>query len=376
MTGKRVGVIGNGSTGTRFIVAAPIGRAPDIFQRSPQYCVPAGNRGRSGQIASQENFDATGSRSATQRRHGLQGEHRRGFSVSDEERERIFQQAWDKGGGFRFMFGRSATSPPTRRPTRRRRSSSAEDRRDREGPRHRAQAHSHRPTPAARCATPATTRVQPPQRVAGQRQGKPDRAGHAAGDRTTDGALHELDVLVFATGFDAVDGNYVRPTSADATDRASKSTGSPDPSSYLGVAASGFPNMFMILGPNGPFTNLPPTIETQVEWIADVIRHVSATQTGRIDLKPDAEADWTKTCVEVAAATVFGKVDSWIFGANIPGKKKSVLFYLGGLGEYRKILAAEAAAGYPSFSLRTPPLPVGASRAKRPSRPAQPALQH
>ena len=73
---------------------------------------------------------------------------------------------------------------------------------------------------------------------------------------------------------------------------------------------------------------------------------------------------------------MFGKVDSWIFGANIPGKKRSVLFYLGGLGEYRKILAAEAAAGYPSFSLRSPPLPVGASHAKRPSRPAQPALQH
>ena len=111
--------------------------------------------------------------------------------------------------------------------------------------------------------------------------------------------------------------------------------------SYLGVATSGFPNMFMILGPNGPFTNLPPTIETQVEWIADTIRHVSATETGRIEVKPDAETEWTDTCVEIASATVFGQVDSWIFGANIPGKKRSVLFYLGGLGEYRKILAAE-----------------------------------
>ena len=125
--------------------------------------------------------------------------------------------------------------------------------------------------------------------------------------------------------------------------------------------------MFMILGPNGPFTNLPPTIEAQVEFITDTIRKVAATETGRIDVKPEAESDWTETCREVAAATVFGRVDSWIFGANIPGKKRSVLFYLGGLGEYRKIVAAEVAAGYPSFVIKSPPLPVGASHVKRPS---------
>ena len=131
-----------------------------------------------------------------------------------------------------------------------------------------------------------------------------------------------------------------------------------------------------ILGPNGPFTNLPPSIEAQVEWIAEAIGHVSATETGRIDVKPDAETDWTDTCVEVASVTVFGKVDSWIFGANIPGKKRSVLFYLGGLSEYRKILDAEAAAGYPSFITRVPPLPVGAAHTKRSSRSVQTPTQH
>ena len=73
---------------------------------------------------------------------------------------------------------------------------------------------------------------------------------------------------------------------------------------------------------------------------------------------------------------MFGKVNSWIFGANIPGKKRSVLFYLGGLGEYRKIVAAEVAAGYPGFVIKSPPLPVGASHVKRPGRPAQLAFQH
>ena len=73
---------------------------------------------------------------------------------------------------------------------------------------------------------------------------------------------------------------------------------------------------------------------------------------------------------------MFGSVDSWIFGANIPGKKRSVLFYLGGLSEYRKILDAEAAAGYPSFITRVPPLPVGAAHAKRPSQLAQTDAKH
>ena len=84
--------------------------------------------------------------------------------------------------------------------------------------------------------------------------------------------MHELDVLIFATGFDAVDGNYKR---VDIRGRDGQGT-----AGSLGgrthqlsrVATTGFPNMFMILGPNGPFTNLPPTIETQVEWIAEAIR--------------------------------------------------------------------------------------------------------
>ena len=105
----------------------------------------------------------------------------------------------------------------------------------------------------------------------------------------------------------------------------------------------------MILGPNGPFTNLPPTIETQVEWIAEAIRHVSSTDAGWLDVKPDVETAWTDTCGEIADQTLFPRAASWIFGANIPGKKRTVMFYLGGMKEFRTIAAAESAAGYPGF---------------------------
>jgi cation diffusion facilitator CzcD-associated flavoprotein CzcO len=382
LTGKRVGVIGNGSTGNQVITAtAPIVAHLTSFQRTPQYSVPAGNRELSTeqQQAYRDKFDTTWDQVRNSSvAMGFEESTVETFSVSAEQREGIYQQAWDEGGGFRFMFETFCDI-------------ATDEAANEEA------AKFIRGKIAAIVKDPETARKLTPTDLYARRplcdsgyyetfnrpnvtlvnvKENPIIRVTQEGIVTEDGTLHELDVLIFATGFDAVDGNYVRADIRGRNGQSIKEHWVNGPTSYLGVATSGFPNMFMILGPNGPFTNLPPTIETQVEWIADVIRHVSATQTGRIDLKPDAESDWTDTCVEVAAATVFGKVDSWIFGANIPGKKKSVLFYLGGLGEYRKILAAEAAAGYPSFSLRTPPLPVGASRAKRPSRPAQPALQH
>ena len=103
------------------------------------------------------------------------------------------------------------------------------------------------------------------------------------------------------------------------------------PTSYLGVATSGFPNMFMILGPNGPFTNLPPSIETQVEWIADAIGHVSASDAG-LDRRQARDRDRLDRDLRARSPTrpLFPKAASWIFGANIPGKKRTVMFYLGG----------------------------------------------
>ena len=152
-----------------------------------------------------------------------------------------------------------------------------------------------------------------------------------------------------ATGFDAVDGNYVRIDIRGRDGESLEQHWSDGPTSYLGVATAGFPNMFMILGPNGPFTNLPPSIEAQVEWIADAIAHVSAGDLDWIDVKPETETEWTEVCAEIADATLFPKAASWIFGANIPGKKRTVMFYLGGLGQYRQITGTEAADGYPGF---------------------------
>jgi len=382
LNGKRVGVIGNGSTGNQVISAvAPIAKHLTSFQRTPQYSVPAGNRKLSPEQiqAYRDNFDATWDQVRNSSvAMGFKESTIGTFEVPPEERERIYQRAWDEGGGFRFMFETfndiatdEAANEEAAKFIRRKIAEIVKD------------------PETARKLTPHDLYARRPLCDTGYFEAfnranvtlvsvkeNPIVRVTQEGIVTEDGTLHKLDILVFATGFDAVDGNYVRTDIRGRHGRSIKEHWVEGPASYAGITTSGFPNMFMILGPNGAFTNLPPTIEAQVEWITDAIRHVAETETGRIELKPDAESDWTDTCVEVAAATVFGSVDSWIFGANIPGKKRSVLFYLGGLSEYRKILDAEAAAGYPSFITRVPPLPVGAAHAKRPSRPLQTATQH
>lgn len=169
------------------------------------------------------------------------------------------------------------------------------------------------------------------------------------GVRTADGVTHELDVLVFATGFDAVDGNYRAMDLRGRDGRHINEYWTDGPTSYLGVSKAGFPNMFMILGPNGPFTNLPPSIEAQVEWIGDLIGAAERNGLRTVEPTQQAEDDWTATCTEIANATLFPKAESWIFGANIPGKKNTVMFYMAGLSAYRQKLAEVADAGYEGF---------------------------
>ena len=382
LNGKRVGVIGNGSTGNQVISAvAPIAKHLTSFQRTPQYSVPAGNRKLSPEQiqAYRDNFDATWDQVRNSSvAMGFKESTIGTFEVSPEERERIYQKAWDEGGGFRFMFETfndiATDEEANEEAAKFIRRKIGEIVKDPETARKLIthDLYARRPL----CDTGYFEAFNRANVTLVSVKENPIVRVTQEGIVTEDGTLHKLDILVVATGFDAVDGNYVRTDIRGRHGRSIKEHWVEGPTSYAGITTSGFPNMFMILGPNGAFTNLPPTIEAQVEWITDAIRHVSETETGRIELKPDAESDWTDTCVEVAAATVFGSVDSWIFGANIPGKKRSVLFFLGGLSEYRKILDAEAAAGYPSFITRVPPLPVGAAHAKRPSQLAQTDAKH
>lgn len=355
ITGKRVGVIGTGSTGTQFIIAAAkMAGHLTVFQRSPQYCVPSGNgpvdpaevekvKQRYDEIWQQVRQSVVA--------FGFQESSVPAMSVSDEERQRVFQQIWDAGNGFRFMFGTFcdiATNPEANA----------------------AAAAFIRSKIAEIVQDPETARKLTPKDLYAKRplcnEGyyetynrdnvslvsileNPIEAITTAGVLTADGVEHELDVLVFATGFDAVDGNYRSMELRGRGGHHINEAWADGPSSYLGLSAAGFPNMFMILGPNGPFTNLPPSIEAQVEWIAEAIAHTESS--GATTMEPTGEAvqGWTRTCDEIAHMTLFPKVESWIFGANVPGKKNTVMFYMAGIGAYRQQLAEVREAGYKGF---------------------------
>jgi cyclohexanone monooxygenase len=355
LTGKRVGVIGNGSTGNQLITAtASIAGYLTSFQRTPQYSVPARNRELTPEElrAHRDDFEATWEQvRSSSLALGFEESTVTTFSVSAEEREQVYQRAWDTGGGYRFMFETfcdiatdAAANEEAAKFIRRQISAIVSD------------------PETARKLTPTDLYARRPVCDSGYYETfnrsnvrlvrideNPISHLTEEGIVTADGTLHEIDVLVCATGFDAIEGNYVRVNIQGRDGESLKEHWRNGATSYLGMTTSGFPNLFMILGPNGPFANMPPSIETQVEWIAQTIGNVSATGPGWIDVKPETETAWTETCLNIANQTLFPQVASWIIGANIPGKKQSVMFYLGGIRPYRELLAAEKADGYPGF---------------------------
>lgn len=159
-------------------------------------------------------------------------------------------------------------------------------------------------------------------------------------------------LTLLATGFDAVDGNYTRRAIHGRNNESLKDHWSArGPETYLGVSVSGFPNLLCITGPNGPFTNIPPTIETHVEFIADTIAHAEKTsgKNAVVEATSEAESGWTDLCNELSKDSLFRKSPSWIFGANVPGKKYSSLFFFGGLADYRRRLKEIVDGGYIGF---------------------------
>jgi cyclohexanone monooxygenase len=131
------------------------------------------------------------------------------------------------------------------------------------------------------------------------------------GIKTGDGKEHELDVIIFATGFDAVDGNYTRVRIHGREGETLEDDWEEGPTSYLGVCVPNFPNLFTITGPNGPFTNIPPTIETHAEFITQAIKQAEENRTV-VEVALEAEKGWSQTCEQLAANSLFKVTDSWV----------------------------------------------------------------
>ncbi len=164
---------------------------------------------------------------------------------------------------------------------------------------------------------------------------------------------YEFDLIVFATGFDAVTGALTRMDIRGEHNLALKDKWQDGPRTYLGLQIAGFPNLFTVVGAHNAanFCNVPRCGEQNVEWVTDCIRHMQERGLRRIAATVDAEEAWRDHCEEVVAHTLFLKTDSWFMGANIPGKKRMFLGYGGGLPRYREKCAEVAARGYEGFIL-------------------------
>ncbi|BCS30142.1 flavin-containing monooxygenase [Aspergillus puulaauensis] len=366
--GKRVGVIGNGSTGVQLVTALADQDVKQLlsFQRHPQYVVPAGDSEVSRET--REGLDRRWEQVWREVKDstfgfGFEESSKPTFSVSEEERERIFEEAWAKGGGFYFMFGTFCDIS----------SNEEANRAAAEFIRRKIRQKVEDPVKAEKlmpydwyarrplCDTGYYEKFNRPNVDIVDIKTNPITTITEKGIQTAEGSEYELDVLIFATGFDAVDGNYKRMHIQGASETL-QARWKEEPSSFLGVSIPGFPNLFSILGPNSPFTNLPPLIEVQVEFIADMVSHArkvaaqpaaaaAAANGPRVEADSAALQDWVHKCDELSAGSLFRKTDSWIFGANVAGKKRSVLFYFGGLAMYRRVLQDIVEEGYKGFSL-------------------------
>jgi cation diffusion facilitator CzcD-associated flavoprotein CzcO len=172
----------------------------------------------------------------------------------------------------------------------------------------------------------------------------------------TDQSSYDLDVIVYATGFDAMTGALSR---IDIRGRDGLSLGefwaTEGPLSYLGLAVAGFPNLFTIQGPGSPSaaTNFVTALEQHVDWICDCITHLRANGIRTIEALSAAQQDWIDHATSLVAATVLvhPSCNSWYNGGNVPGKKRMYMGYTGGIPEYRRRCDEIAAAGYTGFKL-------------------------
>lgn len=169
----------------------------------------------------------------------------------------------------------------------------------------------------------------------------------------TENEQYKLDALVLATGFDAMTGALLAIDIRTTNGISLRRLWDHGPRTYLGLMTAGLPNMFMITGPGSPsvLSNVVVSIEQHVEWIADCLAHLGDKGITRIEAEEKAQEDWVAHVNEVADKTLLPRGASWYVGANIPGKPRVFMPYIGGVGVYRAKCDEVASEGYSGFRL-------------------------
>jgi len=172
----------------------------------------------------------------------------------------------------------------------------------------------------------------------------------STGIRTTD-AFYQIDIIVFATGYDAITGPLFNLNIRGRNGLPLRDKWAQGPRTYLGLSTVDFPNLFMITGPGSPcvLSNMLVSIEQHVDWIAECIRFMRSRGMQAVEPTLAAENDWVKTVHDVGHSTLYPMANSWYTGANIEGKIRMFTPYAGGVGTYRRICEAVVARGYDGF---------------------------
>ena len=172
------------------------------------------------------------------------------------------------------------------------------------------------------------------------------------GIRTSD-REYEFDAIVYATGFDAMTGALTRVDIRGRDGVSLKDEWHAGPRTYLGIASSGFPNLFLISGPGAPavLANMVLHAEAQVNWISEAVTYLDTHGYAAIEATPDSVDGWVAECARRAETTLFTKANSWYMGANVPGKPRGFMLFIGGFATYNDICAEVADAGYKGFVL-------------------------
>jgi cation diffusion facilitator CzcD-associated flavoprotein CzcO len=357
---KRVGVIGTGATGVQLIteIAKDVGHLT-VFQRTPNYCAPLRNAKIDPETQKQikQSYPEIFRRTRETSSGFLHDFDRRSsFALSPQERHARFEQLWAQRGFAKWLgnFRDIMTNKEANEIY-------AEFVRNKIRQRVKDPAVAEKLVPkdhpfgARRIplesgyyeafnrdnVTLVDVRENPIERITSK------------GIKTRD-KEYELDILIFATGFDAVTGPLTRIDIRGENGQSLKHKWSEGPRTYLGIQTAGFPNLFILNA--AVFCNLPRCAEMIGEWISDCIEYLHNKGFKRITASPEAEDAWTKHVAERASHSFLTRAEAenrfWVEGTNIPGKKRTYLFYLNSAPIYRKECADVAAKGYQGFLLR------------------------
>ena len=361
-TGKRVAVIGTGSSGIQTVpVVAEQAGELFVFQRTPNYSVPARNEPLTVEQAAEIKANYRERRRLSWRSGGGSpyiGATRMTMEVSPEERHAAFEKRWQLGGVlFSKTFPDQMSDLEANDEARRFYEQKVRAVIDEPNVANLLIPTDH-PIGTKRICTDSNyfqTFNKPNVSLISVRD-TPIESIDATGINTS-AAHYDVDMIVFATGFDAMTGALAKIDIVGRGGESLRDNWKDGPRTYLGLAVDGFPNLFIVSGPGAPavLANMVLHAEAHVNWIADCIGYLDDHGYATIEASSEAVDDWVTECVRRADSTLFTKANSWYLGANVPGKPRVFMLFVGGFGVYNDICAEVANAGYKGFVLMKAP---------------------